>query len=216
MKTDDLLSPAFIASASTFITSFDSVVGIPGPQGDKGDKGDKPTKGVDYWTPEDQRELAEQAAELVEIPIATTEAAGTVKPSADFGVSEDGTLTIETVDGNAVKMRDGIMLPAYLDSKQDIYPVKQAADSPLIKNTQYFLGTVVKDLTISFPAAGDLGDMVYISYALGSLPPNVNLDTDNAIGLDNFVANITNAVYEIAGVWNGSAWVVAARAVRAG
>ena len=94
MKNEDLLSPAFIASASTFITSFNSVVGVPGPQGDKGDKGDKPTKGVDYWTPEDQRELAEQAAELVDIPIATTEAVGTVKPSADFDITADGTLTI--------------------------------------------------------------------------------------------------------------------------
>lgn len=57
-------------------------------------KGDKPTKGIDYWTPEDQRELAEQAAELVEIPIATTEAVGTIKPSTDFDIAADGTLTI--------------------------------------------------------------------------------------------------------------------------
>lgn len=77
MKTEDLLSPAFIASASTFITSFNSVVGVPGPQGDKGDKGDKgdtgpqgergstPQKGVDYFTPEDVQEVANEALTLI-------------------------------------------------------------------------------------------------------------------------------------------------------
>ena len=83
MKTEDLLSPAFIASASTFITSFNSVVGVPGPPGDKGDKGDKvdkgdkgdtgpqgergstPQKGVDYFTPEDIQEVANEALTLI-------------------------------------------------------------------------------------------------------------------------------------------------------
>lgn len=77
MKTEDLLSPAFIASASTFITSFNSVVGVPGPQGDKGDKGDKgdtgpqgergstPQKGVDYFTPEDVQEVVNEALTLI-------------------------------------------------------------------------------------------------------------------------------------------------------
>lgn len=77
MKTEDLLSPAFIASASTFITSFNSVVGVPGPPGDKGDKGDKgdtgpqgergstPQKGVDYFTPEDVQEVANEALTLI-------------------------------------------------------------------------------------------------------------------------------------------------------
>lgn len=62
----------------------------------KGLKGDKPVKGVDYFTQEDIDEVAEEAAGMVKFPIATATTAGVVKPSNDFDVSADGTLSLYT------------------------------------------------------------------------------------------------------------------------
>lgn len=62
----------------------------------KGLKGDKPVKGVDYFTQEDIDEVAEEAAGMVQFPIATATTAGVVKPSDDFDVSADGTLSLYT------------------------------------------------------------------------------------------------------------------------
>lgn len=62
----------------------------------KGLQGDKPVKGVDYFTQEDIDEVAEEAAGMVKFPIATATTAGVVKPSDDFDVSSDGTLSIYT------------------------------------------------------------------------------------------------------------------------
>lgn len=66
----------------------------PPPVNVKGEPGYTPVKGVDYFTESDKQEIAGEAAELV--PVATTEAAGKVKPSSDFEVAEDGTLSIYT------------------------------------------------------------------------------------------------------------------------
>ena len=62
----------------------------------KGLKGDKPVKGVDYFTQEDIDEVAGEAAGMVQFPIATATTAGVVKPSDDFDVSPDGTLSLYT------------------------------------------------------------------------------------------------------------------------
>lgn len=43
-------------------------VNIKGEKGDKGDEGKTPIKGVDYYTDADKQEIAEQAAELIDIP----------------------------------------------------------------------------------------------------------------------------------------------------
>ena len=43
-------------------------VGPQGSQGEKGDPGKTPVVGEDYFTDADKREIAEQAAELVEVP----------------------------------------------------------------------------------------------------------------------------------------------------
>ena len=64
----------------------------PPPVNVKGEPGHTPVKGVDYFTESDKQEIAGEAAELV--PVATTETAGKVKPSSDFEIAEDGTLSI--------------------------------------------------------------------------------------------------------------------------
>lgn len=63
---------------------------IPGPQGPQGPPGEPgkdgytPIKGVDYFTPDEVQEIAEQAAEMAdyELPIATPSKLGGVKPAA--------------------------------------------------------------------------------------------------------------------------------------
>lgn len=47
--------------------------GAAGPKGDTGADGYTPVKEVDYFTPEDQAKLAEEAAKLVDVPVVTQE-----------------------------------------------------------------------------------------------------------------------------------------------
>lgn len=67
-----------------------NIKGEPGPQGEQGADGYTPQKGVDYYTEEDQSEMA--VAVLEQIPAVT---------AIDFTDFENGTFT-ETVDGEEV------------------------------------------------------------------------------------------------------------------
>ena len=67
--------------------------GPVGPQGQPGADGHTPVKGVDYFTQQEKNEIITEAASAVNVPVATTETAGKVKPDGTtITVDEDGTI----------------------------------------------------------------------------------------------------------------------------
>lgn len=64
--------------------------GLPGPAGQDGHT---PVKGVDYFTDEEKNQIITEAASAVNVPVATTETAGKVKPDGTtITVDADGTI----------------------------------------------------------------------------------------------------------------------------
>ena len=75
--------------------------GKQGPQGIPGADGHTPVKGVDYFTESEKNQIITEAASAVNVPIATTETAGKVKPDGTtITVDEDG--TIHSVGGSSL------------------------------------------------------------------------------------------------------------------
>ena len=78
--------------------------GKQGPQGIPGQDGHTPVKGVDYFTESEINEIITEAASAVNVPVATTETAGKVKP--------DGTTITVDADGT-IHSAGGSSLPDY-------------------------------------------------------------------------------------------------------
>ena len=78
--------------------------GAQGPQGLPGADGHTPIKGVDYFTESEKNEIITEAASAVNVPVATTETAGKVKP--------DGTTITVDADGT-IHSAGGSSLPDY-------------------------------------------------------------------------------------------------------
>ena len=67
--------------------------GAQGPQGVPGADGHTPVKGVDYFTESEINNIITEAASAVNVPVATTQTAGKVKPDGTtITVDEDGTI----------------------------------------------------------------------------------------------------------------------------
>ena len=67
--------------------------GVAGPQGVPGEPGHTPVKGVDYFTESEINDIITEAASAVNVPVATTETAGKVKPDGTtITVDADGTI----------------------------------------------------------------------------------------------------------------------------
>ena len=78
--------------------------GAQGPQGIPGQDGHTPVKGVDYFTESEINDIITEAASAVNVPVATTETAGKVKP--------DGTTITVDADGT-IHSAGGSSLPDY-------------------------------------------------------------------------------------------------------
>lgn len=90
--------------------------GVQGPQGEKGATGAAgytPVKGTDYFTQSEINEIVQEAADNVELPIATTSAAGAVKPGSGLSVDSAGTMNVNIGYGlwcntaNAIALQTG-------------------------------------------------------------------------------------------------------------
>ena len=67
--------------------------GPAGKDGVNGQDGHTPIRGTDYWTDNDKQEIITEAVSAVNVPVATTETAGKVKPDGTtITVDEDGTI----------------------------------------------------------------------------------------------------------------------------
>lgn len=67
--------------------------GPAGKDGVNGQDGHTPVRGTDYWTENDKQEIITEAASAVNVPVATTETAGKVKPDGTtITVDSDGTI----------------------------------------------------------------------------------------------------------------------------
>ena len=101
--------------------------------------------------------------------------------------------------------------PAYIKNKPNLTGANAATELPsdniLQVNTMYFIGEVTT-LSVGFPTAAAVGDMVYISFSTGGTTPTFTFTTNNHIGLDT-INKLQNYNYELIGMWNGQEWVFA-------
>ncbi len=135
----------------------------------KGLKGDKPVKGVDYFTQEDIDEVAEEAAGMVQFPIATATTAGAVKPSDDFDISADGTLSIytplslaasATIDDNEIGSVADRVYIRWATNKAPIYVIVNGLQVDPTSNGTWLTGlSVSSDTEFPVTAADSRGSV---------------------------------------------------------
>ena len=101
--------------------------------------------------------------------------------------------------------------PSYIHNKPTLTGTSSATELPsnniLQANVMYFIGEVT-NLSIGFPAAATMGDMVYISFSTGETIPTFTFTTNNHKGLNN-INKLRNYNYELIGLWNGQEWMFA-------
>ena len=85
--------------------------GPAGKDGVNGQDGHTPIRGTDYWTDNDKQEIITEAVSAVNVPVATTETAGKVKPDGTtITVDEDGTIHSSGGGGGGSPLDDIIKL----------------------------------------------------------------------------------------------------------
>lgn len=115
---------------------------------------------------------------------------------------------------------NGTMLPAVLGGKEDI-PGRSSTlpdGGVLVKNTMYYLRTINKPISISFPDNGNTGDWLYFNYNTPSTSvPTVTVDTTtNSIGLEMVDWMMKSCSYTAMAMWDGAEWVFAYRTIDTG
>ena len=112
------------------------------------------------------------------------------------------------LDADAVKVREGVMLPEAMAEKQNKAAVVQ--EIPLsgifAANTMYYIGLVEEDVSVSAEDGTNLGDMLYWQFSTGDTVPAIEFTGSNTVGLEDIDFTVAESIYELMAMWNGAKW----------
>ena len=153
-----------------------------------------------------------ELTEAIEKFIAATNQLGKIAITGERKESSvDISITDQTGDTKMFSVYDGDDYILSEDDKREISQlvrnnVRTKTDTPLIANTEYYLGTRERVTLIFDPSSRKIkqGDTIYINFTSGDTP--TILSSSACKGLKSFVPN-ANSICEIHAQYDGSRWV---------
>ena len=153
-----------------------------------------------------------ELTEAIEKFIAATNQLGKIAITGERKESSvDISITDQTGDTKMFSVYDGDDYILSEDDKREISQlvrnnVRTKTDTPLIANTEYYLGTRERVTLIFDPSSRKIkqGDIIYINFTSGDTP--TILSSSACKGLKSFVPN-ANSICEIHAQYDGSRWV---------
>lgn len=153
-----------------------------------------------------------ELTEAIEKFIASTNQLGKIAITGERKESSvDISITDQTGDTKIFSVYDGDDYILSEDDKKEISQlvrnnVRTETDTPLIANTEYYLGTRERVTLIFDPSSRKIkqGDTIYINFTSGDTP--TILSSSACKGLKSFVPN-ANSICEIHAQFDGTNWV---------